>query len=93
MGRSKESRNVDVVQTVYLSRCPKCGKTDRAKYRLTGSVAHAGTTSDGQEYTHVVRRRTKCLSCGKPRIDRFFENRAPEANPGDENEPEGHDEK
>jgi hypothetical protein len=87
-GRPQGSANVEATQIVDTPRCPTCGKTDRTPYRLVNSVNHGGMTSEGRLYTHVVSRRTSCTACSKVRIDKFFENRVPEANPGDENEPE-----
>lgn len=87
-GRPKGATNVQTIQIVDLSRCPDCQKTDRTPYRLASCIDHAGITADGREFTHVVSRRTSCVACGRSRVDKFFENRAPKANPGEENEPD-----
>ena len=87
-GRPTGSTNVKTIQSVHPAACPHCGKTDREPYRLASVIAHGGVTATGREYSHVVNRRTKCRACGQARIDRYFENRAPEASPGDECEPE-----
>lgn len=86
-GRPQGAGNVKTIQSVQTPACPVCGKTDRERYRLLSAVQHGGFTANGREYSHVVNRRTKCKACGEPRIDRFFENRMPEASPGEENEP------
>lgn len=91
-GRPAGSKNVNTTQILDTPRCPGCGKTDRTRYRFVGAVEHGGFMSDGREYTHVVSRRTRCLACEKVRIDKFFENRSPEADPGEENEPDSQDE-
>jgi hypothetical protein len=88
IGRPKGSRNVEKTQIVDLPRCPYCSKTDRTPYRLVNSVNHGGVTAEGRAYTHVISRRTSCMACGRTRIDKFLENQVPEANPGDENEPD-----
>jgi ferredoxin len=58
------------VAAAVLSRCAKCGSTERAAYTNPTELEYAGTTADGQPYTHVVYRSTKCLSCGQCRRDR-----------------------
>lgn len=87
-GRPKGARNVETSQLVESPSCPACQSTERTRYRLVNSVDHGGIRSDGTEYTHVVSRRTSCRTCGKVRIDKFFENRRPPVDPGDVNEPE-----
>lgn len=87
-GRPQGSTNVEVTQIVDVSRCPECGKTDRSRYHFVSCIEHGGVTSAGREYTHTVKRRTECLNCNRRRIDTFHENRVPDANPGEENEPE-----
>lgn len=61
--------------TVAASRCRACGSTDRDQYFATRVLAIDGMTSDGELYTHVVWRRTRCQGCGQYRIDKSFENR------------------
>lgn len=87
-GRPQGATNAPAGQVVVVPQCPYCRSSDREKYRFVSCTAHGGYTAAGVEYSHVVRRRTKCLSCSKTRIDKFLENRAPEVNPGEENEPE-----
>jgi hypothetical protein len=87
VGRPKGAKNVKATQIVETPRCPVCGNTDRTPYRLVSSANHGGVTGNGWEYTHVITRRTACTACGQVRLDKFFENRVPEADPGDENEP------
>lgn len=86
-GRPQGSPNVTTTQLVRLPQCPSCKTTDRGRYYFVSAIDHGGITADGYEYSHVVRRRTTCAHCGQTRIDKFLENSAPAANPGDENEP------
>ncbi len=86
-GRPQGSTNAEAGQVVAVHQCPGCKSTERERYRFAACVAHGGVTAAGVAHSHVVSRRTKCLACGKSRIDKFLENRQPDANPGDENEP------
>lgn len=74
-GRPKGSTggNVDVI-TVEPSRCRRCGSTRRSDYYGKTEQAFRGE-HNGQPFTHIVRRRTKCLDCGQIRVDRAYENR------------------
>lgn len=58
-----------------LSRCPKCGSTERTKYLNKTEQEYAGIDASGNEYTHIVRRRCRCAACGQMRCDRMTENR------------------
>jgi len=60
---------------VEPSRCKRCGSTRRSDYYGKTEQAHRGEYN-GRPYTHIVRRRTKCVDCGQLRIDRFYENRS-----------------
>lgn len=60
------------------SRCPRCDSTERAGYFGTITTAYEGEFN-GRRYTHVVRRRTRCLACGQHRLDRSYENRVARA--------------
>jgi hypothetical protein len=60
--------------TVEPSRCQSCGSTEREKYFCTTTRAIAGS-HDGQPYTHIVWRRTRCKACGQVRIDKSYEHR------------------
>ena len=76
-GRPKGSTNADAdVITVEPSRCRRCGSTRRSDYYGKTEQAFCGE-HNGQPFTHIVRRRTKCLDCGQSRIDRAYENRPP----------------
>ena len=56
------------------TRCQSCGSTEREPY--FGTIEHSiEGIRDGQPYTHVVWRRTRCRDCSQIRQDRFFENR------------------
>lgn len=63
----------DIVE-VSLSRCQKCGSTDRTPYNRTTTIERqiAGE-HDGQPFSHVVWRRTSCRNCGQARQDKTFE--------------------
>lgn len=56
-----------------LTRCPKCGSTDRTPYTLRLVQRHEGFDPAGKPYTAIVRRRTSCAACGQHRIDRHYE--------------------
>lgn len=64
------------VVTVPTSRCVKCQATERERYFRTEEKEIAGRDPDGNEYTHVVWRWTRCTACGQVRVDRTYENRA-----------------
>lgn len=57
-----------------LTRCRKCGSTDRTPYRRTTETAHCGQ-KHGEPYTHIIRRWTSCTHCGQARVDLTHENR------------------
>ena len=75
-GRPKGSGHppADVI-TVDPSRCRRCGSTRRSDYYGKTEQAFRGE-HNGQPFTHIVRRRTRCLDCGQLRVDRAYENRA-----------------
>lgn len=60
---------------VKLSRCPKCGSTDREKYHNVRELFTNGLTAEGDRYNCVVWRRTRCANCCQVRVDRSFEMR------------------
>lgn len=73
MARPKGSRNLDRDYVdVELSRCVKCGSTDRDEYTNTTTQNYPGIR-DGRPYTSIVRRNTKCKTCGQARVDRVYE--------------------
>lgn len=76
MARTKGARNVDAVVVQHLSRCPACGSTDRAPYANRSEEECVCTIGERIPVTHIVRRLTRCLSCGQARIDATFENRS-----------------
>lgn len=59
---------------VILSRCKKCGSTERTGYR---SMHETKISQDikGNPATHVVWRACTCKNCGQHRRDMFYENR------------------
>ncbi|ODA28063.1 hypothetical protein [Planctopirus hydrillae] len=77
-GRPKGAANVTQKTTTMLSRCPKCGSTERSVLSTT-SQQFAGIAPDGEPYNFIIRRRVRCSGCGQVRIDReFSQRRAPE---------------
>ena len=61
------------VQVVEISRCEKCGSTERAPYQPHPRVLATPGIRDGKPFTHVVWRRTNCTACGQHRIDKAYE--------------------
>lgn len=73
--RAPKNRSKEPVTTV-LSRCRRCGSTEREPYHGTREVKVAGVDPhSGKPYTHVVWRRTRCKHCGQMRMDRSLEQR------------------
>lgn len=86
-GRPAGSRNVTPDHAEgRLTRCLTCGSTDREPYYKTTAIHHGGVDPEGNPYTHIVRRWTRCAACLEktPRIDRFYENRMTEEETTDE---------
>lgn len=73
-GRPPGSPNVTEVVTVAPSRCRKCLSTERTPYVNALEREIAGV-HEGQPYTHIIWRSTKCAKCGQGRKDRTFEHR------------------
>ncbi len=63
------------VEEAELTRCPKCGSTDRGPYFNVRSMAMDGLDESGQPYTHITWRRCLCSTCGQARDDKTHENR------------------
>lgn len=82
-GRHKGSPNITEIQQVEASRCSRCGSTEREEYSNTRALRVGGVTSQGEAYTHIVFRNTKCRNpeCRQARVDRTFENRIGEDEP------------
>lgn len=79
-GRQPGTPNLDRRGVVLIApRCPACGSTDRAPYdrRYDCHVEQGGTAPDGQVYTHIVIRRTRCLACGQALTHREYRNGCP----------------
>ena len=77
-GRPKGSKNrLAPVVAAPASECPApgCGSTERGPYLDRTEQAYDGLI-DGKPYTHIVRRRCRCLACGQLRIDRTYERRS-----------------
>jgi len=74
-GRPEKSKTVKRDQCeVHPSRCA-CGSTERKPYTGTPHVQEYSGINNGKEYTHIVRRVTKCARCGQARRDLSYENR------------------
>jgi DNA-directed RNA polymerase subunit RPC12/RpoP len=74
-GRPKGSKNADAPTAEgQLTRCPRCGSTQRGRYLPRRELEHAGEEG-GEPYTHTVWRRCRCENCGQHRVDRHRENR------------------
>lgn len=75
LGRPPASPNIKSEAQAQPSRCKKCGSTERSKYFGVAEVQEFNGLNDGEPYTHIVRRRCTCKSCGQNRFDKSFENR------------------
>lgn len=75
-GRPLGAENVKDQTVSRPSRCiaVDCGSTEREVLRTT-TQALAGLDGDGRPYTHIIRRRVRCATCGQVRIDRELANR------------------
>ena len=63
-----------------LTRCPRCGSTERSKYLSYKELAQGvRDPRTGEVATHTVWRRCRCEACGQLRTDRHRENRKPVA--------------
>lgn len=60
-----------------LTRCPRCGSTDRTSYTNRRELQHAGTTPAGRPFNLVVWRDTTCAECMQLRCDRHYEQTGP----------------
>lgn len=75
-GRPPGSPTTRIEVRGALTRCPRCGSTERGAY-LNGTVQEIAGHTGGEPFTHIVRRRCRCSNCGQLRIDRTYENRVP----------------
>lgn len=78
-GRPAGSPSTTDIAQGELTRCPKCGSTDRGRYTSRTEQAFNGADPKGQPFTHLVWRRCRCYACGQHRIDKLYENRAAKA--------------
>lgn len=89
-GRPKGSPNTSSQVHVLPSRCETCGSTKRGPYNGHKVISEYAGNHEGQEYTHIIRRRCQCLDCGQWRIDLSFENHPDGGSPDpDDEEPAG----
>lgn len=77
-GRPQGAKNRPLAEAEgQLTRCPKCGSTNREPYFSRVVTDHAGLDpATGLPYTAVVHRRTACSDCGQHRVDRHLVNDA-----------------
>jgi hypothetical protein len=71
-GRKTASRPVAEVR---LSRCPRCGSTDRIVYGQEGHTLRIdgqGVDADGLPYSAVLLSPTRCRGCNQARFDRRY---------------------
>jgi len=74
-GRPKGAKNAKDISRAVMSRCKKCGSTERGKYLSKRELVVNGVNEKGERYTHVIWRRCQCLNCGQFRTDVSIENR------------------
>lgn len=75
IGRPPGSPNVRETAVAVPSRCNACASTERGPYLDKTELEFGGVDSQGQPFTHIVRRRVQCAGCGQMRIDVTRENR------------------
>lgn len=68
---STNEKQPEVVGT--LTRCPHCKSTKREPYFGINTMEYTGTDPNGDPYNRITWKRTKCKSCQRARIDKFFE--------------------
>ena len=77
-GRPKGSKNAEYEHAIVRPpQCPSCRSTDREPYRERPRVIRYSGVLPGappHEYTHVIKRRTRCRNCGQARVDTWYEN-------------------
>jgi hypothetical protein len=61
-----------VLDTTTETKCPRCGSTDREPY-FHKTEQEIDGIHEGQIYTRVVWRRTKCRACEQYRSDKSYE--------------------
>lgn len=73
---AKTKKDPAPVVEAEITRCPKCGSTEREKYSRVDAKPIAGVRN-GVAHTHVVFKYTRCAneSCRQARVDKSFENR------------------
>lgn len=73
VGRPKGSKAGNIVWIdVVEPRCPKCDCTDRDWYGAVIVQDFEGVDAAGKDYNQILRRRTRCASCGQIRMERSF---------------------
>jgi len=75
-GRPPGAKNLDVEEIEgELTRCPKCGSTERGPYFNRRDLPIRGNhLVTGLPYTSIVVRRCQCLGCGQHRDDKHYLN-------------------
>lgn len=73
-GRPKGAKTVKKPEsTGVLTRCKRCGSTDRERYTNSRTVQQSGIGPDGEPYNQVTWKNTRCKSCTQARVDKFYE--------------------
>ncbi len=73
-GRPRGSKTIEREQSIVeASRCPRCQSTEREKYVGEPFRTHLRGVRDGKPYNVIIRRRTRCKSCGQARFDLSYE--------------------
>lgn len=73
-GRPKGAKTVKKPEsTGVLTRCKRCGSTDRDRYTNPRTIQQSGIGPDGKPYNQITWRNTCCKSCGQVRVDKFYE--------------------
>lgn len=74
IGRPKGRKTENTpIQDVASSRCVKCKSTKREKYKNVKTFTSSGISPNGNPFNSVKWKHTKCLHCGQPRVDKFYE--------------------
>jgi len=71
-GRPRGSRAAVDVVLVERPVCPVCGSAARSRYWGRNLRNCPGTDENGREYTAVLRRRCRCLVCGRVRVEKEY---------------------
>ena len=75
-GRPKGSKNIDYKpgSEVVLTRCPRCGSTEKEETRKPQRIPTNRIAPDGGPCNMVINRYERCSNCGQCRIDKEYRN-------------------